>query len=134
MSNILVLYYSSYGHIEIMARAQARAPRGCPAPKCRSAGAGADSPDIAPLRDITSINRRRSPSPKNSPVTMPSYLERRPLRNMASQMRNFLDRTDAVVQQRLVGKIAVSFAAPPVNMADKKRPSPLFTPPCSTTA
>jgi NAD(P)H dehydrogenase (quinone) len=114
MANILVLYYSSYGHIETMARAQAegasrvpmtrvtvkRVPELVPADICRTSGFRIDQP---------------------AEVCGPDELEQydaiifgTPTRfgNMAGQMRSFLDQTGGLwMKGALVGKIGSVFAS-----------------------
>lgn len=114
MTSILVLYYSSYGHIETMAHAQAegaarvtgahvtvkRVPELVPAEVAKAAGIRIDQP---------------------APVATPDELEQydaiifgTPTRfgNMASQMRNFLDQTGALWGRgALVGKIGSVFCS-----------------------
>ncbi len=114
MTSILVLYYSSYGHIETMAHAQAegaarvtgahvtvkRVPELVPAEVAKAAGIRIDQP---------------------APVATPDELEQydaiifgTPTRfgNMASQMRNFLDQTGALWGRGApVGKIGSVFCS-----------------------
>lgn len=113
MSSILVLYYSSYGHVEAMAYAQAegagrvpgtrvvvkRVPETAPVEVARSAGFKLDQP---------------------APIAVPTELDQydaiifgTPTRfgNMAGQMRNFLDQTGAIwMSGGLVGKVGSVFA------------------------
>jgi NAD(P)H dehydrogenase (quinone) len=114
MVKVLVLYYSSYGHVEQMARAQAegaqrvpgatvavkRVPELAPPDVCKSAGFLLDQP---------------------APFAVPEELEGydailfgTPTRfgNMASQMRNFLDQTGPLwMRGALVGKVASVFCS-----------------------
>ncbi len=114
MPSVLVLYYSSYGHIEMMARAQAegaarvpktrvvvkRVPELVPAEICKTSGFLLDQP---------------------AAVAAPDELEQydaiifgTPTRfgNMASQMRNFLDQTGALWGRgALVGKVGSVFCS-----------------------
>ena len=114
MARVLVLYYSSYGHIETMARAQAegasriplthvivkRVPELVPADICRTSGFRLDQP---------------------AEVCGPDELEQydaiifgTPTRfgNMAAQMRNFLDQTGALWGRgALVGKVGSVFCS-----------------------
>jgi NAD(P)H dehydrogenase (quinone) len=114
MSNILVVYYSSYGHIEVMARAQAegagrvpnvrvtvkRVPESVPADLCKASGFKID---------------------QAAPIATPDELDQydaiifgTPTRfgNMAAQMRNFLDQTGALWGRgALVGKIGSVFCS-----------------------
>ena len=114
MPNVLVLYYSSYGHIELMARAQAegvarisntrvlvkRVPETTPPEIAKSSGFKLD---------------------QAAPIANPDELEQydaiifgTPTRfgNMAGQMRNFLDQTGALwARGALVGKVGSVFCS-----------------------
>lgn len=114
MAKILILYYSSYGHIEAMANAQAegaarvpgarvivkRVPELCPAEVARASGFKLDQ--AAPLA---------------APDELAQYdgvLFGTPTRfgNMAAQMRNFLDQTGALwTSGALVGKVGSVFCS-----------------------
>ena len=114
MANILVLYYSSYGHVEQMAQAVAdgarsvagaevtvkRVPELVPEDVARKAGMKLDQ--AAPLVSVHEL---------------PGYdaiIFGTPTRfgNMAAQMRNFLDQAGPLwVQGALVGKVASVFAS-----------------------
>lgn len=114
MAKILVVYYSSYGHVEQMARAVAegarsvsgmevvvkRVPELVPEEVARKAGMKLDQE--APIA-----------SPKEL-VDYDAILFGTPTRfgNMAAQMRNFLDQTGSLwVQGALVGKVGSVFAS-----------------------
>ena len=114
MSNVLVLYYSSFGHIEAMAHAQAegasrvagtrvvvkRVPETVPAELAKTYGYRLDQP---------------------AAVAVPDELDQydaiifgTPTRfgNMAAQMRNFLDQTGALwARGALVGKVGSVFCS-----------------------
>jgi NAD(P)H dehydrogenase (quinone) len=114
MANVLVLYYSSYGHIEAMAYAQAegaarvpkarvtvkRVPELCTPDVCQASGYKLDQP---------------------APLALPDELEQydaiifgTPTRfgNMAAQMRNFLDQTGPLwARGALVGKVGSVFSS-----------------------
>lgn len=114
MPRVLVLYYSSYGHIEAMAYAQAegakripgatvsvkRVHETCPADVASSAGFKLDQP---------------------APLATPEELDQydlivfgTPTRfgNMAAQMRNFLDQTGPLwARGALVGKVGSVFCS-----------------------
>jgi NAD(P)H dehydrogenase (quinone) len=114
MPSVLVLYYSSYGHIEVMARAQAegaariantnvvvkRVPELVSADICKASGFVLDQP---------------------AAVAVPDELDQydaiifgTPTRfgNMAAQMRNFLDQTGALWGRgALVGKVGSVFCS-----------------------
>jgi NAD(P)H dehydrogenase (quinone) len=114
MPSVLVVYYSSYGHIEVMARAQAegaarvtntnvvvkRVPELVSADICKASGFVLDQP---------------------AAVAVPDELDQydaiifgTPTRfgNMAAQMRNFLDQTGALWGRGgLVGKVGSVFCS-----------------------
>jgi NAD(P)H dehydrogenase (quinone) len=114
VSSILVLYYSSFGHIEAMAQAQAE-----------GAGAVADTrvvvkrvPETVPAELATTYGYRLD---QPAPVAVPDELDQydaiifgTPTRfgNMAGQMRNFLDQTGALwFSGALVGKVGSVFCS-----------------------
>jgi NAD(P)H dehydrogenase (quinone) len=114
MSEILVLYYSSYGHVELMAQAQAEGA-------ARVAGTRAvvkRVPELTPPEIAKAAGFRLDQA---APVAQPGELDRydaiifgTPTRfgNMASQMRNFLDQTGGLwARGALVGKIASAFCS-----------------------
>ena len=114
MASILVLYYSSYGHIEVMARAQAegaarvpktrvvvkRVPELVPPEICKSAGFVLDqSAAIAVPDELGQYDAILFGTPTR-------------FGNMAAQMRNFLDQTGALWGQgALVGKVGSVFCS-----------------------
>jgi NAD(P)H dehydrogenase (quinone) len=108
MTRILVVYYSSYGHIEQMAYAQADGARSVP---------GVDVvvkrvAEIVPPEVAKSSGYKLDQA---APIAEPGELEHydaiifgTPTRfgNMAAQMRNFLDQTGGLwVRHALVGKL-----------------------------
>ena len=113
MTKMLVLYYSSYGHVEQMAYAQAEGAR-------RVAGA-----DVV-VKRVPELDQRRKSAraakmklDQPAPIADPNELEQydgfifgTPTRfgNMAAQMRNFLDQTGALwFRHALVGKVGSVF-------------------------
>lgn len=114
MTKILVLYYSMYGHIEIMARAVAEG--------ARSVG-GTDvvvkrvpdtmSPEVAKQYGA----KLEQEAPFATPDELPQYdaiIFGTPTRfgNMAGQMRTFLDQTGRLwVKGLLVGKVGSVFTS-----------------------
>lgn len=113
MAKVLVLYYSSYGHIETMAQAVAEG--------ARSAGATVDIkrvPEIVPEEVARASNFKLDQA---APVARVEELADYdaiifgvPTRfgNMAAQMKNFLDQTGALwAQGKLVGKVGSVFAS-----------------------
>ncbi|HEY3786033.1 MAG TPA: NAD(P)H:quinone oxidoreductase [Steroidobacteraceae bacterium] len=114
MSNILVLYYSSYGHIEQMAGAQAEGV-------AKVAGTRVivkRVPELTPA-DVAAACGFRLDQP--APLALPEELDQydgiifgTPTRfgNMAAQMRNFLDQTGPLwMRGALVGKVGSVFCS-----------------------
>src|SRR6516165_12118565 len=114
MANILVLYYSSYGHIEQMAQAQAEGAARAPGARVTIKRV----PELTP-RDVALAAgfRLDQPAPIASPSELGDYdgiLFGTPTRfgNMASQMRNFLDQTGPLwAANALVGKVGSVFCS-----------------------
>jgi len=114
MSQILVLYYSSYGHVELMARAQAEGA-------ARVAGVAVTVKRVPELTPPDIAKASGFLLDQSAPIAQPDELERydavifgTPTRfgNMAAQMRNFLDQTGPLwARNALVGKIASVFCS-----------------------
>ncbi|HEY4645749.1 MAG TPA: NAD(P)H:quinone oxidoreductase [Steroidobacteraceae bacterium] len=114
MARLLVLYYSSYGHIEQMALAQAEGA-------ARVKDMHVDVKRVAELVPIevakASGFRLDQPAPIARPddlVNYDGFIFGTPTRfgNMAAQMRNFLDQTGPLwMQYALVGKVASVFCS-----------------------
>jgi NAD(P)H dehydrogenase (quinone) len=113
MANVLVLYYSSYGHVEIMAYAAAEG--------ARTSGAGAvvkRVPELVPL-DIAKKSgfKLDQPAPVAAVEELADYdaiIFGSPTRfgSVAGQMRNFLDRAGALwMQGKLIGKVGSAFTS-----------------------
>jgi NAD(P)H dehydrogenase (quinone) len=113
MSKVLVLYYSSYGHIERMAEAVAEGAR----------QAGADAvikrvPELVPEEVARKSNfKLDQKAPIATVAELPDYdaiIIGVPTRfgNMAAQMKNFLDQTGGLwAQGKLIGKVASVFTS-----------------------
>jgi NAD(P)H dehydrogenase (quinone) len=113
MTNVLILYYSTYGHTETMAYAAVEGVR---------SGGGAVAvkrvPELMP-REIA--ERAGAKLDQSAPIAQPQELADydailfgTPTRygNMASQMRNFLDQTGALwASGALVGKVGGVFCS-----------------------
>lgn len=114
MTKVLVLYYSSYGHIETMAQAVAKG------------AAGVDGVDVTVKRvpELMPQDVARKAGVKldqEAPIATPQELVDydaiifgTPTRfgNMASQMRNFLDQTGGLwAKGELVGKVGSVFVS-----------------------
>ncbi len=114
MTRILILYYSTYGHIEAMAQAAAEGV-------AQVAGAEAvikRVPEHMPDDVLAKINAKTDQSaPIATPGELADYdgiLFGTPTRfgNMAGQMRNFLDQTGGLwMEGKLIGKPAGVFTS-----------------------
>jgi NAD(P)H dehydrogenase (quinone) len=113
MTRVLILYYSSYGHIERMAEAVAEG--------VREAGAEAvikRVPELVPPEVAEKSGfKRDQPAPIATVDELPGYdaiIVGTPTRfgNMAAQMKNFLDQTGGLwVQGKLIGKVGSVFTS-----------------------
>ena len=113
MAKVLVLYYSSYGHVETMAGAVAEG--------ARSAGAEVTIkrvPELVPDEVARKSGYKvDQPAPIATLGELPDYdaiIFGTPTRygNMAAQMKNFIDQTGALwVQGKLVGKVGSVFTS-----------------------
>ena len=113
MTKVLVLYYSSYGHIETMAGAVAEG--------VRKAGAEADVkrvPELVPVEVAKSSHfKLEQAAPIATIDELANYdaiIFGTPTRfgNMAGQMRNFLDQGGGLwFQNKLVGKVGSVFTS-----------------------
>ncbi|MGO2355001.1 MAG: NAD(P)H:quinone oxidoreductase [Marinomonas foliarum] len=113
MAKVLVLYYSSYGHIEAMANEIAEGARG--------AGAQVDIKRVPELMPEDVAKSSGVKLDQDAPVAKPDDLVNydavifgSPTRfgNMASQMRNFLDMTGGLwAEGKLVGKVGSVFTS-----------------------
>jgi len=113
MSKVLVLYYSSYGHIERMAEAVAEG--------ARQAGAEAvirRVPELVPEEVARKSNfKLDQKAPIATVAELPDYdaiIIGVPTRfgNMAAQMKNFLDQAGGLwAQGKLIGKVASAFTS-----------------------
>lgn len=114
MTKILVLYYSSYGHVETMARAVAE----------RARSLDSVTVDVKRVAELVPENVAREGGMKldqDAPFAEPGELGDydgiifgTPTRfgNMAAQMRNFLDQTGGLwVKGALIGKAGSVFTA-----------------------
>ena len=114
MANILVLYYSMYGHLEKMAHEIASGAGSVP-------GAAVDLRRVPETMDPEAFARAGGKTDQAAPVANPADLANydaivfgTPTRfgNMCSQMRSFLDQTGALwYAGSLVGKVGSVFAS-----------------------
>lgn len=113
MTKVLVLYYSSYGHMEIMANAVAEG--------ARKTGAIVDIKRVPEIVPETVAENAGYKLDQAAPVAKVSDLADydaiifgTPTRfgNMASQMKNFLDQAGGIwAQDKLVGKVGSVFTS-----------------------
>ncbi len=113
MSKVLVLYYSSYGHIERMAEAVAEG--------AREAGASVDIKRVPELVPEEVAAKSHFKLDQSAPIATVDELADydaiifgTPTRfgNMAAQMKNFLDQTGGVwFQGKLIGKVGSVFTS-----------------------
>lgn len=114
MSKLLVLYYSTYGHVETLADAVAEGAREVP----NVAVSVRRVPELMPADVAERAGAKRD---QEAPVAAPGDLAEydgivfgTPTRfgNMASQMRNFLDQTGAQwANGELIGKVGSVFTS-----------------------
>jgi NAD(P)H dehydrogenase (quinone) len=114
MTKILVLYYSTYGHVETMAQAVAEGARGVEGVEVTIKRVPELMPDDVARAAGAKLDQA---APVASPKELDQYdgiIFGSPTRfgNMAGQMRNFLDQTGGLwVSGALVGKVASVFAS-----------------------
>jgi NAD(P)H dehydrogenase (quinone) len=113
MTKVLVLYYSSWGHVEQLAYAAAEGAR----------EAGADVvvkrvPELVPAEIAEQFHYKRDqPAPLATVAELPDYdaiIFGTPTRygNMSAQMKNFIDQTGGLwAQGKLVGKVGSVFTS-----------------------
>src|SRR5215470_12462300 len=113
MTKVLILYYSTYGHVETMASAVAEG--------VQEAGAEVAIKRVPELMPLEVARKAGAKLDQAAPITtvdeLPSYdaiIFGTPTRfgNMAGQMRNFLDQTGGLwMRGSLVGKVAGVFTS-----------------------
>jgi NAD(P)H dehydrogenase (quinone) len=114
MTKILVLYYSTYGHIETMASAIAEGARSIEGADVTIKRVPELMPEEVARKSGVKLNQV---APIAAPAELADYdaiIFGTPTRfgNMASQMRNFLDQTGGLwVKGALVGKVASVFTS-----------------------
>jgi NAD(P)H dehydrogenase (quinone) len=114
MTKILVLYYSTYGHIETMAGAVAEGARSVPGAEVTVKRVPELMPPEIAAKAGAKLNQA---APIATPAELAEYdaiLFGTPTRfgNMASQMRNFLDQTGGLwMSGGLIGKIGSVFVS-----------------------
>jgi NAD(P)H dehydrogenase (quinone) len=114
MTKILVLYYSSYGHIETMAEAVAEGARSVSGTEVTVKRVPELVPEDVAKKSGLKIDQK---APIAQPLELADYdavIFGTPTRfgNMAAQMRNFLDQTGALwAKGALIGKVGSVFAS-----------------------
>ncbi len=114
MTRILVLYYSSYGHIETMARSIADGARSVDGVEVTVKRVPELVPEEIAKKSGIKLDQE---APVASPRELADYdaiIFGTPTRfgNMAAQMRNFLDQTGGLwAQGKLVGKVGSVFTS-----------------------
>ena len=113
MTRVLVLYYSSWGHVETMAEAVAEGARSVP-------GVHAELRRVPELVPDSVARAAHYKTEQRAPLARPQELADydaivfgTPTRfgNMAAQMRNFLDQTGGLwARGQLIGKVGSVFA------------------------
>ena len=113
MASILVLYYSSWGHVERMAQAQAEGARRVPGARVVVKRV----PELVPLEVARAAGYRLDqPAPIAEPGELGDYdaiIFGTPTRfgNMCAQMRNYLDQTGPLwARNALLGKVGSVFS------------------------
>ncbi|MBW4047636.1 MAG: NAD(P)H:quinone oxidoreductase [Proteobacteria bacterium] len=114
MSKVLVLYYSTWGHVERMAQEVAEGARSVPGVEVTIKRV----PETMPAETAAAIHAKTDQA---APIAKPEELADydaiifgTPTRfgNMCGQMRNFLDQTGSLWQQgKLVGKVGSVFVS-----------------------
>jgi len=114
VSRILVLYYSTWGHVETMARAVAKGAASVPGVEV----AVKRVPELMPQETLEKMHAKvDQAAPIAEPLELADYdavIFGTPTRfgNMAAQMRNFLDQTGPLwAKGALVGKVGSVFAS-----------------------
>jgi NAD(P)H dehydrogenase (quinone) len=109
MTKVLVLYYSTWGHVEAMADAVAEGARSVP-------GVVVDVKRVPELVPESVARAAHYKTAQRAPIAEPEELAHYDAivfgtPNMAAQMRNFLDRTGGLwAKGQLIGKVGSVFA------------------------
>src|SRR5882762_2303443 len=131
MAKVLVLYYSSYGHVETMANAVAEGAR----------GGGADAfvkrvPELVPIEVAKKSGfKPDQPAPIATVDGLPDYdaiIFGSPTRfgSVTSQMRGFLDQAGGLwIQGKLVGKVGSAFTSTATQHGGQESTILTFIPP-----
>lgn len=114
MSKLLVLYYSSYGHVEALAKAVADGARSVPGVEVVLKRVPETMPDEVALKAGVKLDQSAEVASPKELGQYDAIVFGTPTRfgNMAAQMRNFLDQTGGLwMQGELVGKVGSVFVS-----------------------
>lgn len=114
MTRILILYYSSYGHIETMARAVAEGAAAIEGTSVEVKRVPELMPDTVAQASGIKLDQAASIAVPGELADYDAIIFGTPTRfgNMAAQMRNFLDQTGPLwIENKLVGKVGSVFCA-----------------------
>jgi len=114
MSKVLVLYYSSYGHIETMADAVAEGARSVAGTEVTVKRVPELVPEEVARKSGVKLDQAAPIAEPDELADYDAIIFGTPTRfgNMAAQMRNFLDRTGGLwAKGKLVGKVGSVFAS-----------------------
>ena len=114
MAKVLVVYYSSYGHIETMAQAVAEGARSVAGTEVTVKRVAELVPEDVARKSGMKIDHEAPVASPNELADYDAIIFGTPTRygNMAAQMRNFLDQTGGLwVKGALVGKVGSVFAS-----------------------
>ncbi len=114
MTKVLVLYYSSYGHVETMAEAIAEGAGEVDGAEVTVKRVPELVPEEIARKSGMKLDQRAPIAEPNELADYDAIIFGTPTRfgNMASQMRNFLDQTGGLwMQGALIGKVGSVFAS-----------------------
>ncbi len=114
MTKVLVLYYSSYGHVETMAEAIAEGAREVDGAEVTVKRVPELVPEEIARKSGMKLDQRAPIAEPNELADYDAIVFGTPTRfgNMASQMRNFLDQTGGLwMRGALIGKVGSVFAS-----------------------
>ena len=114
MAKILVLYYSSYGHIEVMAKAVAEGAGSVPGCVCDMRRVPELVPAEVAAASGVKVDQEAPIATVDELASYDAIIFGTPTRfgNMAAQMRNFLDQTGGLwFNKALVGKVGSVFCS-----------------------
>lgn len=114
MSNILVLYYSAWGHVEKMAEAVAEGARAMPGTQVTIKRVPELVPEEIAKKSGMKLDQPAPIATVDELATYDAIIFGTPTRfgNMCAQMRNFLDQTGGLwMKGALVGKVGSVFAS-----------------------